>query len=132
MATNFGKRLIAAGAIFGFLGVMFGAFGAHALRDFLSFAQKHTWETGVQYQFYHAIGLLFLGAYLIKKEKADWLKRAGWCWIAGIFLFSGSLYLLACKDILMFSTAWAGPITPIGGLLFMCGWAMVGWFFYKK
>lgn len=132
MPNNFGKKLIVAGASFGFLAVAVGAFGAHALEDFLSVGQKHTWETGVNYQFYHALGLLFLGSYLRKHDKAEWLKRAGWCWLIGTVFFSGSLYLLACRDMLKFPTGWIGPVTPIGGLLFLSGWAMVGWFFIKK
>ncbi len=129
---EFRKKILAAAALLGFLAVALGAFGAHALDGKISVAQKHTWETGVMYQFFHALGLLWLGPRLGGKKRRPWLVRAAWCWLVGVLLFSGSLYLLACRDILTFPTNWVGPVTPIGGVLFLCGWAMLGWHFLKS
>jgi uncharacterized membrane protein YgdD (TMEM256/DUF423 family) len=131
--NNFlGKQFMLAGSIFAGLAVILGAFGAHALENLISVAQKHTWETGVQYQFYHSMALIFLGFYLEKNTDAPFLKRVGFCWIAGIICFSGSLYLLACRSITWFKIDFVGPITPVGGLFFIAGWAILGWNFYKK
>lgn len=110
------------GAIFAALAVILGAFGAHALKAILDPGQLATFETGVKYQFYHSVALLAAGlAYHILPVKA--FKRASVCFIAGIIMFSGSLYLLTflklggdvgLKDL--------GIITPIGGVFFILGW----------
>ena len=101
------------GAGFMFLAVGLGAFGAHALKARLSPEMLAIFETGVRYQVYHALALLLLAA-LRGPEKA------GWCFTAGIALFSGSLYLLALTGV----KKW-GAVTPIGGLLFLIGWLIM-------
>src|SRR5438128_4402731 len=105
------------GAIFGFLGVAFGAFGAHGLRSRLSPEMLAVFETGVRYHMYHALALLLTGLILARMD--GWLiHAAGWAFAIGIVLFSGSLYLLAVTGTTMF-----GAITPIGGVAFLVGWA---------
>lgn len=104
-------------AIGGFLAVALGAFGAHALRSRLSPDMLAVFETGVRYQMYHVLALLLIAA--IMPRLGGWLVvTAGWCFVGGIVLFSGSLYLLALTGVTML-----GAITPIGGLAFLAGWA---------
>jgi uncharacterized membrane protein YgdD (TMEM256/DUF423 family) len=106
------------GALFGFLGVTFGAFGAHALRARLSSDMLEVFETGVRYQMYHAFAILIVAAAMARLGDARLLSAAGWLFTAGVVLFSGSLYALALSDVRTL-----GAITPIGGLLFLAGWA---------
>lgn len=96
-----------------FLDVALGAFGAHGLKNRLTPEMLTVFETGVRYQAYHALGLLLLAA-LRGPDKA------GWCFVGGILLFSGSLYALALTGV-----RWLGAITPLGGLLFLAGWALL-------
>ncbi len=112
------------GAAFAFFAVIFGAFGAHALKEHLSPEQLTSFETGVRYQFYHAFALLIL-AQLMYKRKNKLIHYAGWLFISGTALFSGSIYLLALRDIVGFSAGWLGPVTPIGGTLLIIGWALL-------
>lgn len=105
-------------SIYGLLAVIFGAFGAHALRDRLSADQLLSWETGVRYQMYHALGLLLM-ALLI--EKGFSLKPTVICFGMGTLLFSGSIYLLSLE---VGPRGLLGPITPVGGLMLIIGW---GW-----
>ncbi len=102
----------AIGAGLMFLTVALGAFGAHGLKTRLAPEMLAIFETGVRYQAYHALGLLALAA--LKGP-----DRAGWCFLVGIVLFSGSLYALALTGV-----RWLGAITPIGGVLFLVGWAL--------
>src|SRR6478736_5973943 len=102
------------GALMGFVGV--GAFGAHALRGRLSPDMLAIFETGVRYQMYHAIALLAVAAMMSRAEGRAVLV-AGWSFIVGILIFSGSLYALALTGVTML-----GAITPIGGLAFLAGW----------
>lgn len=113
------RILFSAGAVFGFLSILFGAFGAHALREHLSPERLIIFETGVRYQAYHAFALL-ASAWAITVFDKKMVSRAGTCFTAGIIVFSGSLYLLALSGIKMF-----GAITPIGGLLLMTGWVFM-------
>ncbi len=105
----------AASAIMG-LGVGLGAFGAHGLRDVLSEPMKAVFETGVRYQMIHGIAL-FVVAWLSSRGPSGLVLAAGWCFLAGIVLFSGSLYLLSLTG----ARAWGG-LTPVGGLAFLAGW----------
>jgi len=111
---------------YGMLGVALGAFGAHALKEKLSDYQHIIFEKAVFYQFVHALVLLvvFLLAQHIKNQ---YLQISAYCFSFGILFFSGSLYLLACKDLLHLGnfSKIIGPITPIGGLLFIIGWIML-------
>jgi uncharacterized membrane protein YgdD (TMEM256/DUF423 family) len=111
------KTFLLLGAVAAFLAVVLGAFGAHALRGRLSPEMLAVFQTGVQYHMYHALALILVSA--IMGRMSGWLiQTAGWCFVAGIVLFSGSLYLLAATGVTIL-----GAITPIGGLAFLVGWA---------
>ena len=114
--------LILAG-IFGGLGVAFGAFGAHALRDRRSEDKLETFETGVRYQMYHALALLLAALAATAGPGSIWIRLAGWLFVAGMLVFSGSLYLLAIRG-----KRWFGAITPFGGLAFIAGWGCLAVF----
>lgn len=116
MASTF----IALGSAFGLLSVAFGAFGAHALRPRLTTEQLTVFQTGVQYQMYHALALFGLGIWLRVQPAKPWLSTAGWLFVLGIVLFSGSLYILTLTKQRKF-----GAITPLGGLAMIVGWLLV-------
>lgn len=105
------------------LAVALGAFGAHGLKDRLTPDMLAIFEVGVRYQFYHGLALLALTLAPGRVWGSPWIGRAGWAWIVGIAVFSGSLYLLSLTGI-----RWLGAITPIGGVAFILGWifAMLG------
>jgi uncharacterized membrane protein YgdD (TMEM256/DUF423 family) len=109
-----------AGALAGFVGVAFGAFGAHGLRGRLSPEMLAVFETGVRYQMYHALALMLTAAIMMtgRVDGGRAVTIAGWAFIAGMVLFSGSLYLLAVTGITVL-----GAITPLGGVAFLVGWA---------
>lgn len=113
------KILFIAGSVFGFLSVLLGAFGAHALKQQLSSDMLAVFETGVRYQTYHALALL-AASWAVTVFDSKLISRAGTCFTAGIIIFSGSLYTLTITGIKMF-----GAITPIGGLLLMAGWVLM-------
>lgn len=114
------------------LAVILGAFGAHGLEGKISEARQLVYETAVRYQFYHAFALLSIGI-LGQTMPSRWIAIAGRLFLAGTICFSGSLYLLACRDWLgLNSWQWLGPITPIGGLLFIAGWSTLGLFLLKN
>ena len=116
------KKFFRLAALMGALTVAFGAFGAHGLKPHLTAYQIEIFEKGVQYQFVHVLALLAVAIQLQHNPQNSWLHRAGWFFLAGIVAFSGSLYLLACRDMIAFPIAWVGPITPLGGLSFIAGW----------
>ena len=104
------------GALAGFLGVGFGAFGAHALRGRLSPEMLVVFETGVRYHMYHALALLLTS--VMAARMTGWLvTTAGWSFTVGIFFFSGSLYALALSGVTVL-----GAVTPLGGVAFLAGW----------
>ena len=111
---------IITGALFGMLAILFGAFGAHALKKILSEDQLKSFETGVKYQMYHAIVLLVLGFNFEFSTSAMY-----WCFTLGILLFSFSIYGLVLSDAKGKKLRFLGPITPIGGLLFVVGWLLI-------
>ena len=113
---------IIAGAVNAFLAVAFGAFGAHALKEKLSEKYLAIWETAVQYQMYHAIGLIVIGILMSTSiiGHVAQLSWAGNLMLAGIIIFSGSLYVLSLSGIGVL-----GAITPIGGVAFLAAWVMV-------
>jgi uncharacterized membrane protein YgdD (TMEM256/DUF423 family) len=117
------KTFLRLGSLFALLAVTLGAFGAHGLKAIIEADSLNTFEIGVRYQFYHAFALLAAGL-LAYSRKVRLLQWAGWCFVVGILLFSGSLYLLALKDALSLPVAWLGPVTPIGGVFFIIGWAL--------
>jgi uncharacterized membrane protein YgdD (TMEM256/DUF423 family) len=121
------RTFLLIGAILGFLGVAFGAFAAHALRDRLSPDMIAVFETGVRYQMYHAFAVVIIALAIGHVGNARLLVMAGWFFFAGILLFSGSLYALALTG-----TGILGAITPIGGLLFLIGWACLAVFALAK
>lgn len=114
------------GSVGGFLSVVLGAFGAHALKSVISSDMLSVFETGVRYQMYHSLALLFVG-WAAEKDQRKIFTGAGWLFVAGIILFSGSLYALAVSGI-----RWIGAITPFGGLAFLAGWAMLAYGSWKK
>jgi uncharacterized membrane protein YgdD (TMEM256/DUF423 family) len=111
------RLLYLCAATAGFLGVALGAFAAHGLKATLTPAMLAVFETGVRYQMYHAFAL-FAAAWALARWPSRILAVAGGLFVAGIFIFSGSLYLLALTE-----TRWLGAITPLGGLAFLAGWA---------
>ena len=128
------KGFIKTAAILGFLSVILGAFAAHALKELLSDYAVNIFETGVRYQFYHVFALLAAGI-LYKEFPNKFIKWSGIFFIAGIILFSSSLYFLTyVKGTVMPGYKWIGPITPIGGLFFILGWLFLfaGCFKNKK
>ncbi|MFY8004047.1 MAG: DUF423 domain-containing protein [Chitinophagaceae bacterium] len=115
-----------AAAFLGALSVALGAFGSHGLKKILSTELLAIFETAVKYQFYHVFGLLAIGILYITNPANGWLSLAGKCMIAGITIFSGSLYLLCYAKQAMPSLAKIiGPITPIGGLCLIAGWVFL-------
>ncbi|MFC5282612.1 DUF423 domain-containing protein [Pedobacter alpinus] len=114
------KRIIITAACFGVLAVILGAFGAHVLKKILTEGQLETWQTAVQYHFYHTFALLFLSTFA--RFKNNLINISSYCFVLGIVFFSGSLYLISLKDVLAIDTKFVGPITPIGGLFFIFGW----------
>lgn len=116
------KKFIVTGALHGLLAVAFGAFGAHALKEILDEYSQGIWETAVQYQMFHATGLLIIGLLMSSKllGEVKQLNLAGIFFNLGIVFFSGSLYVLAISGIKVL-----GAITPIGGVLFLAGWLLI-------
>lgn len=115
------RRIFAAGAVLAGLGVVFGAFGAHALKASLSPKMLNTFETGVRYQMCHGLGLLAL-AWAVSHWPERRLVPAAWLLLVGTVVFSGSLYLLVLTG-----ARWFGAITPFGGVTLIAGWALVVW-----
>jgi uncharacterized membrane protein YgdD (TMEM256/DUF423 family) len=119
------RRIVALAGFLGAFTVAWGALGAHVLRAHLDGYQTEIFEKGVQYQFYHVLALLAVAAF------ADAIptrirNRVVGLWLAGVLMFSGSLYLLACRSLLPLDVSWAGPVTPLGGLCFIAGWVQLG------
>lgn len=112
------KTFTLLGALFAGIAVALGAFGAHALRVRLTPDQLATFETGVRYHMYHALALLAVAMVVGRWSSSVLATVAGWCFVAGILLFSGSLYLLSLGG-----ARGLGAITPVGGVAFLAGWA---------
>lgn len=115
------RVFIGAGAVSGFLAVAAGAFGAHALRTRLSPELLAVFETAVRYQIYHALALIGT-AWVYSRWTVPPAAWAGWLFLAGTVVFSGSLYVLSLSGV----RAW-GAVTPLGGLAFLLGWASLTW-----
>lgn len=114
------RPFVLLGAVNGSLGVAFGAFGAHALRDRITPAMLDVYKTGVQYHLAHAVALLLVALLADHWRNSRLVRACGWLFIAGIVLFSGSLYLLAVSGARIL-----GLITPLGGLCFLAGWLLL-------
>ncbi|NRR22958.1 DUF423 domain-containing protein [Brevibacillus sp. MS2.2] len=114
------KLFLMLGSISGFLSVALGAFGAHALKEKLDAYSLGIFHTGVTYQTTHALALVLVALLLKWYPDSSGLVWAGWCFVAGTLIFSGSLYTLAMTGIKVL-----GAITPIGGVLFLVGWALL-------
>lgn len=117
------------GSLFGLLAVVFGAFGAHALRESFSEDQLKSFETGVKYQMYHAIVLLVLGFNLNLATSVE--KYMIYCFIVGIFLFSFSIYGLTLSASKGKKLKFLGPVIPLGGLFLVMGWGLLLYSFVK-
>ena len=114
------NMILAAAAASGMLAVILGAFAAHGLKGKLSESMMSAFQTGVQYQMYHSLALILL-VLLYRQMPQNVLIYSSGFMLAGIVLFSGSLYMLALTQI-----KWFGPVTPLGGLCFIIGWALLG------
>ena len=114
-----GRALIGAGALLGFIGVAAGAFGAHAIRERVTPERVDNWKTAADYQLWHALAAIAAGLIAVRWASGA-AAAAGWCFVAGVAVFSGSLYALALTD-----RRKIGAITPIGGVLFLVGWALL-------
>ena len=120
------NRVLFIGALLALIGVAAGAFGAHGLRPILSEKMMTVFETGVRYHLVHALAMLIAGL------SAHWFSHrifawAGWSFLIGILIFSGSLYTLALSEIRAL-----GILTPFGGLAFLIGWSFLAWGYWKR
>jgi uncharacterized membrane protein YgdD (TMEM256/DUF423 family) len=124
------KKTISTAALLGMIAIILGAFGAHALKKVLSIEQLATFETGVRYQMYHALFLLFIGLIpnLTSKAKNTIYNLV----LSGVILFSGSIYLLATNGLTPIDFRFIGPVTPIGGLLLISAWTVLLYNITKK
>ncbi|HZO26206.1 MAG TPA: DUF423 domain-containing protein [Chloroflexota bacterium] len=120
------RHFLGIGALSACVAVAAGAFGAHGLRDIVSAERLIVWETAARYQMYHALGLLIV-AYLAVQKSAGPARVGGWLFVAGTFLFSGSLYALTLTGITIL-----GAITPLGGLAFIAGWLVLAWGVWRR
>ncbi|WP_291151420.1 DUF423 domain-containing protein [Flavobacterium sp. UBA7680] len=124
------RRIVLTGAFIGMLAIIFGAFGAHLLKKYLGVDELNTFEVGVRYQMYHALFLLFLSTRKDITEKT--LKAIYNLIVAGVVLFSGSIYLLATKSLTVFDSKIIVFATPLGGFLLIIGWAVLFLTILKK
>ncbi len=124
------KIVLLSGAVLGGLSVVFGAFGAHLLKKKLLPEAIESFNTGVKYQIYHALLLLILGIWLSFNSQLENLMA--WSLIVGTLLFSFSIYFLSLSRLWDVSLKWLGPVTPLGGLLLIIGWAMLAVLILKK
>jgi len=115
------RTFFALGCVLALLGVVAGAFAAHGLKAHLTAHQLDIWETGARYHMYQSLALLGV-AWAATRWPGRAVDLAGWLFVAGVILFSGSLYLLAVTDVKVL-----GAITPLGGLCFLVGWAALAW-----
>lgn len=116
------KLFLALGALFALAAVAIGAFGAHGLKARLAPEMLAVYRTGVEYHFYHALGLLLVGLAFFALEDSTALRASGWLMATGIVLFSGSLYALALSG-----QKWLGAVAPLGGSAFILAWGAFAW-----
>jgi len=120
------RNFVLVGAVFAALSVAAGAFGAHSLKAIIPAEMLTVFETAARYQMYHALALLIIGGMASHVSERD-IRIAGWCFVGGIVLFSGSLYVVALTG-----TRWVGAITPLGGAAFLSGWIALAWNLWQK
>jgi uncharacterized membrane protein YgdD (TMEM256/DUF423 family) len=120
------KRCLLAAALALAAAVALGAFGAHALKGQLGVDMLATYQTAVQYHFWHGLGLLGVGALMLRFADARALAAVAWLLIAGLLLFSGSLYLLALTG-----ATWLGAVTPLGGVALIAAWVWLAWWAWR-
>ena len=116
------SRWLIVAALFGFTGVVAGAFGAHALRAALEAERLALWDTAARYHMFHAPVLLAVAWLASRTDAGRAVRVAGWAMASGIAVFSGSLYLLAASE-----RNWLGAVTPAGGVLLLIGWLAIAW-----
>jgi uncharacterized membrane protein YgdD (TMEM256/DUF423 family) len=120
------RNFLLLGAVFAGLSVAAGAFGAHSLKGLIAADRLVVFETAARYQMYHALALLIVGGMLTHLPEQN-IRVAGWCFVAGIALFSGSLYVIAFTTL-----RWVGVFTPLGGAAFLVGWIALAWNLWQK
>ena len=113
------KLFLVLGCIAALLAVAIGAFGAHGLKARIAPQLMPVYKTGVEYHFYHPLCMILVGLAAFHLPESAYLRGAGWAMLAGIVLFSGSLYLLSLTGV-----RWLGAITPLGGAAFIVAWAL--------
>ena len=123
------RNILIWGATLGIIAIVLGAFAAHGLKPLLSVEKFQTFETGVKYQMYHALFLLFLGGLPIASEKVK--RICFYLTLFGVLFFSGSIYLLATNSLTSFDFSILGPITPVGGSLMIIAWIVLLISFFK-
>jgi uncharacterized membrane protein YgdD (TMEM256/DUF423 family) len=124
------KKILITASILGIISIILGAFGAHALKELIPIESQQTFETGVRYQMYHAILLLFVGSTTLINQKTKMIMY--YLIVIGILFFSGSIYGLATNSLTDFDFKTIGVITPIGGLLLILAWGFMFIDFLKK
>ncbi|MFT4943289.1 MAG: uncharacterized membrane protein YgdD (TMEM256/DUF423 family) [Flavobacteriales bacterium] len=124
------KKIVISASVLAAVAITLGAFGAHGLKQLISVESLAIFETGVTYQMYHALALLALGLNAVVPSKT--IRVVFRFFVFGILFFSGSLYFLALKSIMPFSVSFLGPVTPVGGLLLILGWARLIYGVLKK
>jgi uncharacterized membrane protein YgdD (TMEM256/DUF423 family) len=117
------KKIFSTAALLGMIAIILGAFGAHKLKEVLTLEQLATFETGVKYQMYHALFLLFVGLNASLSQKAK--RIIYFLTLFGVICFSGSIYLLATNSVTLFDFKVIGIVTPIGGLLLILAWSVL-------
>lgn len=117
------RKIIAVAAFIGTVAIVLGAFGAHGLKEVLNESQLATFETGVKYQMYHALFLLFIGTTNLIKETTK--KTILGLVSVGVLFFSGSIYLLSTATVTGLSVKFLGPVTPLGGMLLIAAWMLL-------
>lgn len=117
------RKIIAVADFIGAVAIVLGAFGAHGLKEVLNESQLATFETGVKYQMYHALFLLFIGTMNLITETTK--KTILWLVSAGVLFFSGSIYLLSTATVTGLSVKFLGPVTPLGGMLLIAAWLLL-------
>lgn len=120
------RRLVVIGALSAGLVVVAGAFGAHMLKDMLDQHLLDVYEKATRYQMYHAFGMVLSG-FAVQIWRDVGMARAGWLFLGGTLLFSGSLY-----GVSLLGVRWLGAVTPIGGVLFIVGWGVLGWRAWRR